>query len=239
MNETITILSTKIIMPLIKKQLFENNIFVEEFEFIKTVSVLDKISLTTIKDHPPHYIFTSKKAVKFFCSVLKENKVELPPIHYIYCLDGETKKAVFMAGMRPTFTAHNAWQLAEIIYKKGTSKKFIFFCSDIRRADLPDYLSARGVEIKEIVLYKTLLVPRSIKTTYNGILFFSPSAIQSFFMGNKLNPSTIFFCIGATTASALREIAPEAEITIADKATQLNIAEKIINYYNSNPNKLK
>lgn len=236
MNEAITILSARMIRPLIKKKLFEKNILVDEFEFIKTVLLSDIDSLLTIKNDPPHYIFTSKKAVESFNFLLNENKVALPANYHIYCLDGATKKAVFKARMRPTLTAPSARQLAQAIYQKGVSKKLIFFCSDIRRNDLPAFLSSSGIDVKEIVLYKTLLIPRAVTNYYNAILFFSPSAVQSFFMSNKLNPGTTFFCIGPTTADAVKEIAPGETIIIADKTSQQSVAEKVISHYNIKTN---
>jgi uroporphyrinogen-III synthase len=233
MNETITILSTKVIRALLKKQLLEKNILVDEYDFIETVSVPDSISTPLFKKHPPHYIFTSKKAAECFSIFLKEKKLQLPAKYYAYCLNGETKKAVIKAGMRPTLTAPNSRQLAQMIYKKGISKKLIFFCSNLRRNDLPDFLSSMGIKIKEIVLYKTLLLPRHVVTNYKAILFFSPSAVQSFFMSNKLNPHARFFCIGKTTANTLKETVPIEKIIIADKPTQQDITKKVISYFTS------
>jgi uroporphyrinogen-III synthase len=42
-----------------------------------------------------------------------------------------------------------------------------------------------------------------VNDAYNGILFFSPSAVHSFFKKNKANPDTVFFAIGETTANAI------------------------------------
>ncbi len=233
MNEPITILSTKVIRALLKKQLLEKNFLVDEYDFIETVPVLDSIRTPVFKKHPPHYIFTSKKAAECFSRFLKGKKFQLPAKYYVYCLSGETKKAVIKAGMRPTLSAPNSRQLAQMIYKKGISKKLIFFCSNLRRNDLPDFLSSKDIKIKEIVLYKTLLLPKHFVTNYKAILFFSPSAIHSFFMSNKANPGTRFFCIGTTTANTLKEIVPIEKIIIADKPTQQNVTEKVISYFTS------
>ena len=118
-----------------------------------------------------------------------------------------------------------------MIYKKGISKKLIFFCSDIRRNDLPDFLSSTKIKVKEIVLYKTLLVPKYIIQNYKAVLFFSPSAVQSFFISNKSEPGTSFFCIGSTTANALKKAAPVKTIIVADKPTQQNVVEKLITHF--------
>ena len=105
MGKLMTILSTKVIRPLLKKQLFEKNITVEEHEFIKTVPVLNNNIKRAIKNHPPHYIFTSKKAAELFAILLEKNNIKVSPGHKVYCLEGETQKAVIKAGMRPTLTA--------------------------------------------------------------------------------------------------------------------------------------
>lgn len=230
MDKFITILSTKIIRPVLKKQLLDNNIIVEEHDFIKTVPVLNDNIKTTIKKHLPHYIFTSKKAAELFADVLEKNRITISSKHKVYCLQGETQKAVMKAGMQPTLTAASSRQLAQMIYKKSICKKLIFFCSDIRRNDLPAYLASKNIKLKEIVLYKTLLVPKHIIQNYTAVLFFSPSAVQSFCISNKPDPDTAFFCIGKTTAAALNEVVPAKTIIIADKPTQENITEKLITY---------
>jgi uroporphyrinogen-III synthase len=48
------------------------------------------------------------------------------------------------------------------------------------------------------------LSPQPIKEKVDGILFFSPSAVESYLAANKIK-NEICFCIGETTAEALEK----------------------------------
>ena len=55
-----------------------------------------------------------------------------------------------------------------------------------------------------MVSYLTLMTPDKLKSSYDGLLFFSPSGIESYLQKNK--PGTeVAFCIGGTTAGAARK----------------------------------
>jgi uroporphyrinogen-III synthase len=101
--------------------------------------------------------------------------------------------------------ADNAAELADVIAESTFSQEVIFFCGDQRRRDLPDSLREKGIEVIEIVVYQTLAVPKRLKKRYVGVLFFSPTAVNSYFKLNKANDNTIFFAIGETTARAIKQ----------------------------------
>ena len=61
-----------------------------------------------------------------------------------------------------------------------------------------------------------MTVPHKISKDYAGILFFSPSAADSFFLVNKAPGKTIFFAIGETTAAAIKKYTGN-KIILADK----------------------
>lgn len=67
---------------------------------------------------------------------------------------------------------------------------------------------------------------------YSGILFFSPSAVQSFFATNKVTASTVFFAIGATTADQITAFSTNAVIT-ADKMGKQNLIEQAVEYFSA------
>jgi uroporphyrinogen-III synthase len=231
MNKEIKIISTKLIKAILKNELLKSGIILSDYNFIETVAVDYPRLPHIIKTLPPHYIFTSSKAVELFVSLVLKHKIVIPAKAIIYCLQGETRKAVLNAGMNPLLTATSARQLAQMIHKKGLSKQLLFFCADMRRPDLPDYLSANKINVQEVVLYKTLLKPRYITHNYAAVLFFSPSAVQSFFMANKLKSRTVCFCIGSTTAETVKQNAVKNKIFIADKPSQQSLIEKVNNFF--------
>lgn len=227
MNKPFTIIATRLISPMVKENLRED-LILEEYEFIQTIPVPVKSAFRKlISERTPHFIFTSRRAVKFFIENLREEDIELPTNCRIYCLSGDTKNAVIEAGMEPLLVAESALKLAQLIHHKGLSAEVSFFCSDMRRNDLPDFLRASGIRVNELVLYRTVLRSIRVREDYDGLLFFSPSAVDSFFMSNKLNPRAVFFCIGNTTANAVENHAPKVEVIIADRPTQENLFEKL------------
>lgn len=101
-------------------------------------------------------------------------------------------------------TAKNASQLADIILKEKV-KEIVFFCGDKRRDELPDKLRANGVKVKEVIIYHTIETPHKIDGNYDGVVFFSPSAVKSFFKDNKPGNDVIMYTMGDTTAAEIKK----------------------------------
>lgn len=47
---------------------------------------------------------------------------------------------------------------------------------------IPSSLLAYDLFLEELVVYDTILLPHTINRTYDAIFFFSPSAVESFFL---------------------------------------------------------
>ncbi|WP_162946644.1 uroporphyrinogen-III synthase [Chitinophaga barathri] len=152
-------------------------------------------------------VFTSPNAVKFVTSVWmhSENANNLAARHRVYCLEGATRQAVEerMRNVVIEGTGANSLELAKRIVKDGIADKVIFFSGNIRRPDLPDHLQENGIGLEEMVVYHTVETPAALNEDYDGILFFSPSSVRSFFTSNSLPAGTVCFAIGGTTAAAI------------------------------------
>jgi hydroxymethylbilane synthase len=98
----------------------------------------------------------------------------------------------------------NASQLADIIIKDGI-KEVVFFCGDKRRDELPEKLRHQGIQVEEVIVYNTTETPRIITKNYDGVLFYSPSAVRSFFSLNNLPATTTCYAIGETTAAEIKK----------------------------------
>lgn len=98
----------------------------------------------------------------------------------------------------------NASQLADIIITAGV-KEIVFFCGDRRRDELPDKLRANGIIVEEVVVYRTIETPHKVQGDYDGVVFFSPSAVNSFFTSNTPSGKTIFYTMGDTTAAEIKK----------------------------------
>jgi len=173
-------------------------------------------------------VFTSMNAVEVVANELHEQQ----PDWSVYCIGTATNKLVekyfgedVIAG-----TAPNAADLAELIVKKSYADEVIFFCGNQRRDELPEILRHNDIDVIEIVVYETLAVTHKIEKTYNGILFFSPSAVESFFSNNTINQQTILFAIGNTTADAIKEFSNN-KILISATPGKENLVEQMIEYF--------
>ena len=127
-------------------------------------------------------------------------------------------------------TAGNATELAELIAEQSVSTKLVFFCGDQRRDELPTILHQHGIEVQEIEVYHTIATPHELHKTYQGILFFSPTAVHSFFSVNTILNETILFAIGSTTANAIQQYSLNTIIT-ANISSKESLVMQAIDFF--------
>jgi uroporphyrinogen-III synthase len=213
------------------RQAAEGNIHIEVLSFIETRKRSDP-ELTKIiegmKKKLLQVIFTSVNAVQ---AVIDELNGERPD-WIIYCT-GQTTRGIVEDYFGPESiagTASSSEELAESILQKAPFNSFVFFCGDQRREELPGILKESGYSLEVLVVYETLETPHKSNKHYDAILFYSPSAVESFFSMNNPEPGTILFAIGKTTAG---EIAKHANnpILIAEKPVKKLLAEQAIRYF--------
>lgn len=210
------ILSTKKLEESQKQLLLNADISFVEADFIKP----DPIEF----ECPPHIknaIFTSKNAVK---TVLKKNI----KIDNCFCVGDKTEALLEKNGFTVAEKAYQAKALAEKIIKNHADKDFIFFCGDKRREELPEFLKKYNINLLEIEVYKTELNSKQIEGNFDGVMFFSPSAVQSFVLRNEFENMTAF-CIGKTTQAEAKKYTNN--IITANKASIENVIVQVIKFY--------
>ena len=87
------------------------------------------------------------------------------------------------------------------------------------------------MEVKEIIVYQTTAIQHRIQKTFEGILFFSPSGVESFFSSNQLTQKTILFAIGNTTAKEIKKYSNN-QIVISDEPGKENLARRMMEFFN-------
>ena len=220
MQNPITILSTKILLSPQKQALLDAGFSVTEANFIKTEN--SDFDLKGINDN---LIFTSQNAAQ---SVLLHPKSSALKTKNVFCVGIKTKALLEENGFNVDVYVDYASDLAEIITLIYSNESFTFFSGNLRKETLPKALKAAKVNFNEIQVYETTLTPQKIKTPVDGILFFSPSAIESYLKDNKIK-NEICFCIGETTASSLETIT--RNIIVADQPSVENVIEDVIEEY--------
>ena len=157
-------------------------------------------------------IFTSRNAVDHFFRLAAESKVEIPSDMKYYCISEQTANYLqkyIVIRKRKIFTgSRTASELLEVL-KKHKGEKFIFPCSNIRKNDIPNFLSENGYDYTEAIIYKTVAsdLYDLADVNYDVIAFFSPSGINSLivnFPEFKQNKTRIA-AFGPTTAKAVKD----------------------------------
>jgi uroporphyrinogen-III synthase len=154
----------------------------------------------------------------------------------IYSIGAATAKLVgtYFGKERIVGTAESASALADRILAdtigKGQSKEVFFFCGDLRRDELPEKLRQASIKVNELTVYETLPVHRLVDIDYDGIVFFSPSAVHSFFATNTVRAATVIFAIGQTTAETIRGYSPN-ELVISKTADKESLIRQVIDHY--------
>lgn len=231
MENKIPILCTRPISDELLYDALQKNISIEVLSFIntepvETVEIQQEIENAVLLSTT--VVFTSMNAVEAVSQFIED---EMPDWR-IYCIGNSTKQLVekYFGKELISGTAGNATELAELIVEEGEFKDVIFFCGDQRRDDLPVILREVDIVVNEIIVYETVPVYHKISKEYLGILFFSPSAVESFFTVNKVAGKTIFFAIGNTTADAIKKYSNN-KIIISDMQGKDNLVEKMIEYF--------
>ena len=140
----------------------------------------------------------------------------------------KTKALLQENGFKVEAYTSYADDLAEIISLVYTNEAFTFFSGNLRRDTLPNALSENGIQFNEIQVYETKIMPQKIDFKPDGILFLSPSAVDSYLKLNKIS-NEICFAIGTTTAQALASNSIKS-IEIAASQTIESVIEKVVHY---------
>ena len=225
MQNQVRILSTKKLLSNQKQYLLNADFNVIEADFIKTHN--KSFDLNHINES---LIFTSQNAV---LSVLEHEKADQLKSKNVFCVGLKTKDLLEKNGFNVMAYTGYAQDLAEIIALVYADGNYTFFSGNLRRDTLPESLKRSHIKFNEITVYETLLTPQKISSKVDGILFFSPSAVESFLEENKIKDE-ICICIGTTTAEAL-ETNKIKNIVIANQPTVENTIIQCINAFSPKP----
>ncbi len=227
----ISILCTRPLPQSVVAEALQAGISIDVFSFIETESILSvevQQEIEQVALQETTVVFTSMNAVDAVTIFLDGHK----PSWKIYTLGTTTKKLVTNYFGEPAImgSASDAAALAEVIVEDGLAEEVNFFCGDRRRDELPGILRNNDIEVNEIVVYHTIATPHKINKDYKAILFFSPSAVESFFSVNKVPAHSLMFAIGSTTAASIEKYTTN-KIIVADEPGKENLVDKMIAYF--------
>ena len=219
-----SILSTKKLTENQKEKLLNGSFSLVEENFIETK--IKEFKLTNINQN---LIFTSQNAV---LSLLQNSNWETLKNKSVFCVGLKTKELLTEKGFDVVAFTGYAADLAEIISLIYAKETYTFFTGNLRRDVLPNTLKTNEITFNEIEVYETNLVSKKISTKVDGILFFSPSAVESYLKLNTIK-NELCFCIGESTSEAL-ENKNIHNIIIAEKPLVENVINDVIEHYTHN-----
>lgn len=216
----IRILSTKKLQTNQKQFLLNAGFAVVEADFIAI-----RPKAFTFSNSNDNLIFTSGNAVKAVSNHPDVQEIRRKPS---FCVGEKTADLLDENGFTVQEIADNAVELAQDIISHYASESFTFFSGNQRLDELPDQLKKANVPFNEIEVYATTAAPHKFNGSWDGILFFSPSAVESYLSANQIT-NEMCFCIGQTTAKTLEH--KTQNIIVANQPSVENTIIQAINYF--------
>ncbi len=198
--------------------------------FLSGLKVLEKemidikfIPFTLPKDMTEVVIFTSQNAVKSVFSQTSFLKND------ILCVGEKTAELITrLFQKKPLLIASSSKALAKKIVL-APYRKLLYFTNNLRRDELPIILSSKNVALKEVIVYETQLKYFKFSEAFDGVLFFSPSAVESYLKYNSFSQNTAIFAIGNTTKNFLKR--KEFSSITASEPTIESLIQTVNHYF--------
>lgn len=208
----IRLLSTRHLRPATLASIERLNWTVQQHAFISTRGLLDKQEVEKITEifsggkSISWFLFTSVNAVKWLKTAFDEAGYIFPKGISVLCVGNITaQQAEQQLKALPVVVAPNAAALLKKLPEYiDAGASICYLCGAGRLEVLPDGLKAAGYKLTEVNVYATLYTPVFCTEHFDFVLFFSPSAVESFFELNSMPAAAMAVCIGHTTEVALR-----------------------------------
>ena len=156
----------------------------------------NRLKAAVVKKPLTHVVFTSQNGVEAVSDNFMSSELDFTNI---YCVGRRTKRLIERKIGKVAHVENSAAKLAEYLAENIKEGEVTYFCGDKRRDELPDILDKTSLVLNEVISYQTILTPNVLKKKYDGLLFFSPTGIQSFLSKND-GTEEVAFCIGNTTS---------------------------------------
>ena len=220
-----TILSTKKLTLPQKSLILNSGVGYVEYNAIQ----VDLIDFPIPKKITPALIFTSKNAVKAVLQKLHNSQLDEAQI---FCVGEKTAELLEASGLKVSLCRNYGAELAEAIVSRYKDLEFTYFCGNIHREELPHILKENRIHLNMVEVYSTTYNVKKQSGEYDGVMFYSPSGVESYFKMNKLGKA-VAFCIGNTTASEAKKYTDK--LVLAKKPSIENLIVQVVKYYKSYP----
>ena len=203
-------------------QLINDDVVVKSSDFIQIK--FNRIPKHLLTSEIKNVIITSKNGVESLTTSVSADELKFKNI---YCVGRRTKKLIENRIGKVAHSERNAKRLAEYLVDYIDGTEVTYFCSDLRLDDLPTILKKNNITVNEIEAYQTAFASRKIDEKAEGVMFYSPSTVQSFMLENKAD--NIAFCIGESTAKEAKK--HFKDVRVAKVPTVESVIELVNEHY--------
>lgn len=206
-----------------QRHLFNDSLTIESADLIKIS--LNRIPPNILKAKIENVVITSQNAVE---SILTNCSSDELQFKNIYCVGRRTKKLIENKIGKVKHSENSAKKLAEHLVEFMDGTEVTYFCSESRLDELPTILEKNHIKVNEVEAYKTVLDGIKIDSKIEGVMFYSPSTVQSYMQKNKADK--IAYCIGETTAAEAKKHFKDVRVA------KIPTVESVIELVNENYN---
>ncbi len=178
----------------------------------------------SIPKQPNYWVFSSQNAVHSFLAHSEASQHQKP----ILCVGEKTKSLLEKNGQKVVKTAQNMLELVDFIQKSMKNDHFLHICGSRKLPHFADGMQAASIMYDEVTAYHTHLFPRLQYPEPQGVLFYSPSGVESYLQKNQIGRSWCF-CIGETTAAAIAPLT--RKITVSPKPDTELLVKAVAKHY--------
>lgn len=224
MSKKIGILSTKLLREATERRLAETGTEVVVKPFIR-IDIPGQITIPPAQKADA--IITSANTIKALTGISDQ----LPAFDTVYCIAGRTE-ALVKEYLKPVNIVARPYAsaLLEVIITVQHTYPLWFFRGNKALPAIPEGLQNAGIPFEAIEVYRNTATPVMLNEDFDAILFFSPSAVESFLQNNYIHDNTITFAIGKTTAKALKPFAKK--VVISKEPTEESVIKAVLEYFN-------
>lgn len=205
-----------------QRQLFKE-IKVDSTDFLKIS--LNRIPKPILKSKIDNVIITSQNAVEAITTIVPKEELQFKNI---YCVGRRTKKLIESKIGKVKHSENNAKALADYLVEYIDGTEVTHFCSDIRLNEISNTLEENHIKVNEVEAYKTILDSEKLDSSVEGIMFYSPSTVESYMKSNTADK--VAYCIGETTAVEARK--HFEDVRVAKIPTVESVIELVMEHYN-------
>ena len=184
----------------------------------------NRLTKSIVRNEIENVIITSQNAVEALLTNF--SAVELQ-FKNIYCVGRKTKRLIEKRIGKVKHYEQYAKDLANHMVEFMDGSEATFFCSNLRLDTIPNILEENNIKVNEVEAYETKFDAEKVEGDLDGVMFYSPSTVQSFLKQNKAKG--IAFCIGETTATEARKYFEE--VRVAKVPLVESVVELVNEYY--------